>query len=240
MNWLYELEDNMVSARFSKALLSLVLSLVVTSFYAFSSFAASNAKAEERSVPANSINNVDALIPAELQDQPSGVVSGTGLITVNGHPTRSGATILTGNAIGTGSDGNALIDLGPLGRVRLQPNSSVEVMFTAEGFRLKTICENTRVEVTSGKIDVRSSPVRTLVAGDQDTLKSGSEITAAMGSYLVIDCSPIPPSSTGYLSGGAPGTLILIGLAGATAAGIAIGSGNKPAAGRASGSPTVP
>src|SRR5215469_10236363 len=56
---------------------------------------------------------------------PSGVITGSGHITVNGNPVQSGATALSGNTVATGPDGNAVIDLGPLGRIALKTNTEI-------------------------------------------------------------------------------------------------------------------
>ncbi len=54
-------------------------------------------------------------------------------ITVNGGSAASGATILTGATIETPAAVSATIDLGALGTVELQPNSSVQLDFNDDG-----------------------------------------------------------------------------------------------------------
>jgi hypothetical protein len=205
----------MASRGVSRGLLSLALSVAVASFYSLSSVAAIDPQTGA------SDNGPVATVAG-----PTGVVTGAGLITVNGHPTRSGATILSGSVIGTGSDGRALVDLGPLGRVRIEPSSSIELTFSSDAFKLKTICAKTHLEVASGQVEIRASTVRTLSAGETETLKSGAEVSAIPGSYLLIDCRDriAPP---GFVHGGVLSAAALIAVAGGVATGVIAGRGKK-------------
>src|SRR5215831_4013094 len=56
---------------------------------------------------------------------PAGTLSGSGHITINGNPVQTGATVLSGNTIATGPDGNAIVDLGALGRIALRTNTEI-------------------------------------------------------------------------------------------------------------------
>jgi hypothetical protein len=68
-------------------------------------------------------------------------------ITVNGASTASGATILTGAALETPDQVSATIDLGPLGTVELQPNSSIQLDFDDSG--------NVRVKILKGCVVIK-------------------------------------------------------------------------------------
>src|SRR5262249_8386497 len=102
-----------------RALLSCVLAVAVAGTLSFGSQAARGSSDDGAQSSAN---------PAGF----SGVISGSGHITVNGNPVQSGATVLSGNTIATGPDGNAVIDLGKLGRIALKTNTEI-VLTLSEG-----------------------------------------------------------------------------------------------------------
>lgn len=73
--------------------------------------------------------------------------SGNQPITVNGASAASGASLLTGATIETPAAVSATIDLGALGTVELQPNSSIQLDFDDSG--------NVRVKVLRGCVMMR-------------------------------------------------------------------------------------
>jgi len=70
-------------------------------------------------------------------------------ITVNGASAASGASLLTGATIETPDAVSATIDLGALGTVELQPNSSIQLDFDDSG--------NVRVKVLRGCVVVKKN-----------------------------------------------------------------------------------
>ena len=70
-------------------------------------------------------------------------------ITVNNASAASGATLLTGATIETPADVSATIDLGALGTIELQPNSSIQLDFDDNG--------NVRVKVLRGCVKVNKN-----------------------------------------------------------------------------------
>ena len=70
-------------------------------------------------------------------------------ITVNGASAASGATLLTGATIETPAAVSATIDLGALGTVELQPNSSIQLDFDDSG--------NVRVKVLRGCVVIKKN-----------------------------------------------------------------------------------
>src|SRR6267378_8383458 len=67
-------------------------------------------------------------------------IRGGSSATVNGASAVSGATVLTGATIETPDQVSATLDLGPLGTIDLEPNSSVQLDFTDDGnVRLKVL-----------------------------------------------------------------------------------------------------
>src|SRR5262249_10081285 len=69
--------------------------------------------------------------PAREPGSPAatGMVIGSGELKVNDSRVMSGATITSGSIVSTGPDGDASIDLGPVGHLRLRPNTSVKLVF---------------------------------------------------------------------------------------------------------------
>jgi len=70
-------------------------------------------------------------------------------ITVNGASAASGASLLTGATIETPAAVSATIDLGALGTVELQPNSSIQLDFDDNG--------NVRVKVLRGCVVIKKN-----------------------------------------------------------------------------------
>lgn len=87
-------------------------------------------------------------------------------ITVNNASAASGATLLTGATIETPAAVSATIDLGALGTVELQPNSSVQLDFDDAG--------NVRVKVLRGCVVIKKNGPGT---GEVYTAEGASEKT---------------------------------------------------------------
>ena len=87
-------------------------------------------------------------------------------ITVNNASASSGATLLTGATIETPAAVSATIDLGALGTIELQPNSSIQLDFDDNG--------NVRVKVLRGCVVMRKSGGGT---GEIYTAEGASEKT---------------------------------------------------------------
>src|SRR5436189_2850349 len=87
-------------------------------------------------------------------------------ITVNGASAGSGASLLTGATIETPAAVSATIDLGALGTVELQPNSSVQLDFDDNG--------NVRVKVLRGCVIMKKNGKGT---GEVYTAEGASEKT---------------------------------------------------------------
>jgi hypothetical protein len=93
--------------------------------------------------------------------------SGGQPITVNGASAASGATLLTGASIETPAAVSATIDLGALGTVEIQPNSSVQLDFDDNG--------NVRVKLLRGCAVVKKKGANGL--GEIYTPEGASEKT---------------------------------------------------------------
>jgi len=66
----------------------------------------------------------------------TGMLSGTGNISINGGQASAGATVLNGSLISTGSDGNALVELYGLGRIELKPNTTAKLEMSSNGIQV--------------------------------------------------------------------------------------------------------
>jgi len=104
-----------------KAILSLVLSILIASVFSLSSLAASGSN--ERMLDA-SLEAVPAL------QAPTGNLTAKGSVLVNGNEAKTGTTILNGSVIQTRTGAEARIDLGPVGRVDLDPITAITLGMT--------------------------------------------------------------------------------------------------------------
>ena len=232
-----------------RAVMSLALALALASVFTLSSFAAS---AKKEGPPAG---NAGGRIGNTLRDAPTGRLLGTGRITIDGDEARSGATVLSGSTIATGTDGYARIDLGSLGRFELQPNTTVTLMFGADGVQVrmngagltahslsadvlcqvKLLDDRTRVIVSSGQVKVDSAGnTRTLNSGQEASFSQGSEARTMGEAVFTAERSDrdrlgtVPTSGGGHsVSAGPVGAVVLAGLAGGVALGVMLGS-NDP------------
>jgi ferric-dicitrate binding protein FerR (iron transport regulator) len=86
---------------------------------------------------------VDALV-----QEPSGRLTTTGKVKVDGHDVANGITINTGATTTTAKGSSAVVSLGKLGRVEVFPSSSVNLDFDNGSIKVKL--EAGRVRVSSG------------------------------------------------------------------------------------------
>ena len=230
-----------------RAVASVALAFVVASVFSLSSFAASTRKGPTG-------GNVGGRVGKTLHDAPAGRLVGTGQITIDGDEARSGATVLSGSIIATGTDGNAAIDLGPLGRLELQPNTTITLMFTPSSVqvrmngggltahtlpggvtcRVTLLSKYNKVMVASGAVKVDSVGTEKLLASGQEShFMFGAEATTTGESVFTAESESdrrvaTATSSTGRtVSGGVAGVIGLAGVAGGVAAGIVVGSNHN-------------
>jgi hypothetical protein len=139
-------------------------------------------------------------------------------ITVNNASAASGASLLTGATIETPAAVSATIDLGALGTVELQPNSSIQLDFDDNG--------NVRVKVLRGCVMIKKSGPG---SGEMYTAEGASEKTnssrPAMGfCYLNGGLNPLGQATAAAAGGGeglSTGALVaIIAGGGALAAGL--------------------
>ena len=128
-------------------------------------------------------------------------------ITVNGAAAASGATILTGAMLETPDQVSATIDLGALGTIELNPNSSIQLDFDDSG--------NVRVKILRGCAVMKKKGDGT---GEIYTAEGASEKTnknrKGMGfCYLDGKLNPLGSSAAPVAAGGAAGGLFGLGTA---------------------------
>jgi ferric-dicitrate binding protein FerR (iron transport regulator) len=80
--------------------------------------------------------------------QPSGQLTVTGTVKVNGSAVGNGFTLSSGSKTTTAKGSTAVVSLGKLGRVELLPSSSANISF--DGGSIKVALESGRVRVSSG------------------------------------------------------------------------------------------
>jgi hypothetical protein len=191
------MEELLMASRMSKASITVLAVIALTTVFSLSVFAAPN-------------------VPIQ-----SGTITIRGNVTVNGNPVQTGATLMSGNTIATGSDGNAVVDLGSAGRVEVRDGTTVTITFTGDSIQIRTSCR-TEIDVTRGTVEVRSPRTETLTAGKDETYDGGVDASATGGADFVVDCEGRKGGGA-FLGPGLIGVLALIGVGAAVATGIAIG-----------------
>jgi hypothetical protein len=164
---------------------------------------------------------------------PTGMLSGTGTISINGNPTDSGATILNGNVISSGADGNASIEMYGLGRIVLTPNTTarldmspnrIQVTVTGTGKLIQSVPsgivgqvkfagDKTNLNVIRGELSAESNTgIQTVKAGQNvniaslnATVSKGDTLFEAESTNSEAPPAPqgTPAGSNGFLGHGA-------------------------------------
>ncbi len=192
-----------------RVLISFTLVITLTTVFTFRSFAAA-----EKRVKAE---------PGPLLQEPTGTVTVEGSVNVNGNAIQTGATLLSGSIISTGSGGRATIDLGTLGRIVVGDSTTVTLIFSPGSLQVTSQCSQTEIEVMSGEVRVSSPSVETLTGGKEKTYNGNVVAMTNGGTDFEIDCKSKKGAAGAFTDAGLLGLLALIGVGAAIAAGIAIG-----------------
>src|SRR5215471_2955663 len=112
-----------------RSLLSFVLTISLASAFSFGSFAA----ASDEGVVTKKV----ALIPGDLMDVSAATLMASGEVDINGYRAETGATVLSGSQITTRRNSIASVDLGPLGRVILRPDTGIQLNLAPGTARVK-------------------------------------------------------------------------------------------------------
>src|SRR5258705_2007740 len=120
-------------------------------------------------------------------------------ITVNGASAASGASLLTGATIETPAAVSATIDLGALGTVELQPNSSIQLDFDDSG--------NVRVKVLRGcvRINKKGPGEAEAYTAEGASEKTNSNRKGLGFCYLNGGLNPLQAATTAATGGGGEG-----------------------------------
>lgn len=212
-----------VSRIASKAIISILLLVAVTAVFTLSSFAAQNI---DDGRPAQEF--AASLVPEPMTGN---LVVMKGNIRINGNDSQTGATILSGSRIVTGSDGLAVIDLGSEGRVEIRDDTTVTVTFAPGLVHIKTECDRTRVEVTRGVVDVKSPETKAILAGKDEAYDGSVEATTNGGTDFILDCGTRRPA---FILAGWWGFAGLVGAGAAIFTGIIVGGPDGGPRGRVS------
>lgn len=109
-----------------------------------------------------------ALTKAAVQ-QPSGEMTTTGKVKVDGNEVGNGFTITTGSKATTAKGSSAVVSLGKLGRVEIFPSSTVNLDFTNDSIKVKLESGRVRISTSSGTAATASTRDGEVVAeGAQD------------------------------------------------------------------------
>jgi hypothetical protein len=129
-------------------------------------------------------------------------------VTVNGLSANTGASILSGATIETGADQSATVNLGPLGSLKIEPNTKVVLTFE-QG--------NAKALVLSGCVTLKAAKGTTgEIATEQSS--NGKTDPAAGGTLNNCSGSPAPADGHGGVFGlGLPASLVLLAVAEAAA-----------------------
>jgi hypothetical protein len=154
---------------------------------------------------ANSANNA-TLVPQQLAGRLT--TKNNQPVTVNGLSANTGASILSGATIETGADQSATVNLGPLGSLKIQPNTKVVLTFE-QG--------NAKALVLSGCVTLEAEKGTT---GEIATEQSSHSRTDPAAGGTLNNCSPSPAVGDGrggVFGLGLPASLVLLAVAEAAA-----------------------
>jgi hypothetical protein len=153
----------------------------------------------------NNANNV-APIPQQLAGRLT--TKNNQPITVNGLSANTGASILSGATIETGADQSATVNLGPLGSLKIEPNTKVLLTFE-QG--------NAKALVLSGCVTLKAAKGTT---GEIATEQSSQGKTDPVAGGTLNNCSGSPAAGDGgggVFGLGLPASLVLLAVAEAAA-----------------------
>jgi hypothetical protein len=206
----------MTRTSYSKALMSLFLTMAVATVFTIRSFASPD------------LSKV-AEVPTLAQDCTGTLTVNAGRVSINGNAAQTGATVMTGSMISTDSKGKATIDLGTAGRVELGESTAITLICIGSSIEIRSNCSKTEVEVRRGTLEVKTPKAETLIAGKEHKYDGAFDATSAGGIDVKIECEGRKGAGGLFVGPGLLGLLALVGVGGAIAAGVAAG-GNAGAA----------
>ncbi|MGA9998375.1 MAG: FecR domain-containing protein [Pyrinomonadaceae bacterium] len=104
------------------------------------------------------------------QQGPSGELSVSGQVTVNGQNAISGATVFSDSTVTTAKGSSAVVSLGKLGRVELQPDSSLKLAFNETSINGMLDAGRVRVSTPAGvSVNITTKDGTVVADGSQAT-----------------------------------------------------------------------
>ena len=194
-----------------RASISFALAIAVTTVFTLHSFAAPDAARL-------------AAEPIFAEDCTGTLTISGGQVTINGNAAQTGATVMSGSVVATGSNGKAIIDFNAIGRVELGENTAVTLTCSGGLLEIRSSCPKTEIKVTRGTVDVKSPRTETLTAGKEEKYDNGFAATVTGSVELKIECGG---RRVGKFTPGLLGLLALIGVGAGVAAGVAAGNGDS-------------
>jgi hypothetical protein len=178
----------------------------------------------------------------------------SGEVDINGYRAESGATVLSGSQVTTRRNSIASVDLGPLGRVILRPDTSIQLNLAPGTARVRTQADHIRVVVLHGQLSVASGRGNYALADGEDIEFAGAiEATPSSGTVFTVQNqgqNPAPdqnPNQTGtnpppkknkkYTYAPWWGYVAFAGVAGGIAAGIIFDNDNGTSTSRVVSNP---
>jgi len=107
---------------------------------------------------------VYSMVAFALPRDVAGEITVTGQVTVNGQPAVSNQSILSGAVISTAAGSSAVVSLGKLGRVEIQPESSMTLSFSETGIITMIDTGRVRISSSSGIAATATTKNATIVA----------------------------------------------------------------------------
>jgi hypothetical protein len=127
---------------------------------------------------------VYSMVAFALPVDVTGEITVTGQVRVNGQPAVSNATILSGAVINTAAGSSAVVSLGKLGRVEVQPDTTTTLRFSDSGIIAMVDQGRVRVSTPSGVNATVTTKNATFIA---DTAQANNFLVEAECSHTHID-----------------------------------------------------
>jgi hypothetical protein len=119
----------------------------------------------------------------------TGVVVGSGDFRINDLRVLSGATVTSGSTVETGSDGDASVDLGPFGHLRIRPNTTVKLIFEEGSCVIAMERCGSLTEIlpdgVSSRIDLKESKLTQVAATKGEAVIDGTAMSQAGNTSLL-------------------------------------------------------
>ncbi len=170
-------------------------------------------------------------VPVLAAAQLSGELWTSGDATVNGKTATTGLTVLSGNRIQTGKNGTAVITLGKLGRLKLQPESDLILNFTETTINGHLSTGKALVNAPESVLVNIKTPCGEFDSAQQMMASTTLEITAATTPEAVDAKAKAEPNAAGVTQGQSLGrcTRIYVPPSGKTGVPVFFGSWGFPA-----------